>query len=91
MPRVFIGFVHRPVRSVRHCVGIVLESTPEVRHHAIQIVDRLNPRLCRPAQQHRPATKERLNVVRNVAESLPHEFGNLRFATETTEKVPLEL
>jgi hypothetical protein len=43
MPCVLIRFIHRPVCGIGHCIGIMLERPPEVGHHAIEIVDRLNP------------------------------------------------
>ena len=85
MPRVLICFVNRPVCMVRHCLRVSLKRTPEIRDHAIQIVDRLRMRIVRTTEKYRAGAKERLNVVRHVAKPLPNQFRDLRFPAKPRE------
>ena len=89
MPCVLICLVYRPIGGIGHCIGIVLQRTPEVSHHAVEVIYRLDTCLCWPSEQYRATSKERLDVILHVAETFPNKRGNLRFSAETTGKVIL--
>ena len=86
MPRVLIGFIHGIVRVLRDRFRFVLECPPEVRHKAIKIVDGFGRRRVRPIQQYSAGAEERLDVVLDVAESIPDQFSNARLTTEPRER-----
>ena len=82
MPCVLICLVYRPIGGIGHCIGIVLQRTPEVSHHAVEVIYRLDTCLCWPSEQYRATSKERLDVILHVAETFPNKRGNLRFSTK---------
>src|SRR3990167_2220889 len=87
MPRVQIVLVDRMIGVCRGLAGRQPHRPPEVRHVAVQVVDRFVPA---PAvwtrEQHRPGAEERLNVVLHVSESGPHFWRDLALPTEPRER-----
>jgi hypothetical protein len=86
MPSVLVCFVHRPIGGFGHRVGVMLERTPEVRYHAVDVVHRLNSRLRWTVKQDSPASKEWLHVILHIAEVLPYQPGNLRLSTKPRKR-----
>ena len=77
-----VRLVYRVVRVKRHSIGIILKRAPEVRHHAIEIVDSLCRRVVRARKQDSARSEEWLNVIRDVAESIPDERRDFGFPTK---------
>jgi hypothetical protein len=42
VPRVLIGLVHRIIGGLSNAFRVVLQRPPEVRHHAIEVIDRFS-------------------------------------------------
>ncbi len=85
MPRLLIGFVHRPVGMMRHGFRIVLQSPPEIREITIEVVYRFGLGRVGPHQQHGQRARERLDVVVHVATPVPHESCHARFPAKPRE------
>ena len=82
MPSVLVSLVYRPIGGVGNRVWVMLERTPKVGHHAVEVIYRLDTCLCWPSEQYRATSKERLDVILHVAETFPNKRGNLRFSTK---------
>jgi hypothetical protein len=62
------------------------EPPPEVCDVRILVVDRLGSGLSRAPEQHGQAAGKRLDVVEHVAESIPDQVRDARFAAEPRER-----
>ena len=72
-----------PIGVERYRFRVALKRAPEVRHHAIEIVDSLDAGLGGPIEQYRTRSEERLDVVSRISEAIPHDIGNARFSAES--------
>jgi hypothetical protein len=50
---VLVCLVHRPISGIRNPIRVMLKGSPEVRHHAIKVVDGFRVRLVWSAEEHR--------------------------------------
>ena len=81
-----IVFVHRPIRELGHLVGMGLERAPEVGEQSVLIVDRLGRWFVVGAgQEHGAAAEERLDVIGDLAEAFPDQWGDPGLAAEVRE------
>ena len=85
VPRVQVGLVHGPVRVMRDLSGCGPHRAPEVRDHPVAVVDRLAARRVRTRKEHRRGARERLDVVGDVPQRLPHEMRRAALAAEPRE------
>ena len=86
VPRVLIGFIHRPIRIPGNHIRGILQSTPEICNHAIEVVDSFSLRQGRPRQQDCARAKKRLDIIRHVAKARPNSRGAARFTAEPRER-----
>ena len=82
MPRVQIGFHHRPVRVLRDLgMQTLFQASPEIHEVGIRVVNcfhaiAVREVVGRTAQQSRERTGEWFQVVRHVAEASPDHIGD---------------
>jgi hypothetical protein len=87
MPCVQVVFEYRIVSPFRDRCRIVLYGSPEVCHESIGVIDGLDAiERHWTAEQNCAASKEWLDVVRHVAETLPHDVSNPGFSSKPGER-----
>src|SRR5690606_18206821 len=86
VPGVQVVLVDRPIGVAGDLLRVRLDGAPEIGDEPVCIVDRLAPWLVRTVEQYSPAAEKRLDVVRYVAESLPHNMGDLALSAEPRER-----
>src|SRR5580658_8810413 len=84
--RMQVVLVDGVVRPFGHLLMVLLQRAPEVRHEAVEIVDRLvSVEWLGTPEKNSAAPKERLHVVRDRTEARPYLGGHLSFAAEPRE------
>jgi hypothetical protein len=82
--RVHVRFVHGPVAGASNSIRVARSGPPEVRHVAIEIVDRLDlAGTVWSSKQNSSGPRERLDVVGNgCAKPAPHHIRHAGLAAE---------
>ena len=75
-------FIHRPVTETRHVLRCELRSPPSVGDVAVQVIHDFISGRTRTRQQHGQAARERLDVVRHVAEARPDNVCGAALTSE---------
>ena len=83
MPCVLIGFVDRVICMDRDGFRVMLQRTPEVCDHAIQVVYGFGARRMRTTEENSTGTEKWLHVIWHVAESVPDEMGDAGLTAES--------
>jgi hypothetical protein len=81
VPRVLIRLVDWPIGVISHFVRILTERTPEISHHAIEVVDRLDTGNGGPTEQYRAAPEKWLAIIRDITEALPYQMSHTRLTS----------
>jgi len=55
-----------PVSMIRRLFGVLTHRAPEVRHHAVRVINCLNTWFMGPPEQHGTRAEKGLNVVRYI-------------------------
>lgn len=79
-------FVHRPIGVLRNTIRVACYRPPCVAYKPILVVHRFYLGRMRTRKQHRPGPKERLHVVRHVAEPIPYDARNAGLAAAPGER-----